>query len=112
LEPFFRDITIERQFETGTRSETHLIGVQGVTVSGLRADGSPNVPTGHHAVRWDGNALVFGSGSYSGHRPETGVWTERREKWSLDADGRLRVVITMRSSGDGSRTITVQYRRP
>ena len=40
MEPFFRDITIERQFATGTQSETHLIGVQGGTVSGLRADGS------------------------------------------------------------------------
>jgi hypothetical protein len=112
MEPFFRDITIERQFETGTHSENHLIGVQGGTVSGLRADGSPNGPTAHHAVRWDGNALVFESGSYTGQRSETGVWTERHEIWSLDADGRLRVVITTRSSGDGSKNITLAYRRP
>jgi hypothetical protein len=112
MEPFFRDITIERQFETGTQSETHLIGVQGGTVSGLRADGRPSGPTAHHAVKWDANALVFESGSYTGQRPETGVWTERREIWSLGADGRLRVAITTRSSGDGSRAITVQYRRP
>jgi hypothetical protein len=112
MEPFFRDITIERQFETGTRSETHPIGVQGGTVSGLRADGSPSGPTAHHAVKWDGNALVFESGSYTGQRPETGVWSEHREIWSLDADGRLRVAITTRSSGDGSRAITLQYRRP
>jgi hypothetical protein len=112
MEPFFRDITIERQFETGTQSETHQIGVQGGTVSGLRADGSPSGPTAHHAVKWDANALVFESGSYTGQRPETGVWTERREIWSLDADGRLRVAITSRSSGDGSRAITLLYRRP
>lgn len=112
MEPFFRDISIERQFETSTRSETHVIGVQGGTVRGLRADGSPNGPTAHHAVRWDGNALVFESGSDTGQRSETGVWTERREIWSLDADGRLRVVITTRSSGDGSKAITLQYRRP
>ena len=112
MEPFFRDITIERQFETGTHSENHLIGVQGGTVPGLRADGSPNGPTAHHAVSWDGNALVFESGSYSGQRPETGVWAERRETWSLDADGRLRLLITTRSSGDGSKNITLVYRRP
>lgn len=111
MEPFFRDITMERQFETGTRSETHLIGVQGGTVPGLRPDGSPNGPTAHHAVKWDGNALVFESGSYTGQRPETGTWTERREVWSLDADGRLRVAITMRSSGDGLKDITLMYRR-
>jgi hypothetical protein len=112
MEPFFRDITIERQFKTGTRSETQLIGVQGGTVSGLRADGSPSGPTAHHAVKWDGNALVFENGSYTGQRPETGVWTEHREIWSLDADGRLRVASTTRSSGDGSKAITLQYRRP
>ena len=56
MEPFFRDITIERQFETSTRSETHLIGVQGGCVSGVRADGSPTGPTTHPAVKWDGNA--------------------------------------------------------
>ncbi len=112
MQPFFRDITIERQFETATRSENHLIGVQGGTVPGLRADGSPNGPTDHHAVKWDGNALVFESGSYTGQRPETGTWAERREIWSLDADGRLRVAIITRSSDDGSKNITLMYRRP
>lgn len=111
MEPFFQDISIERQFETGTHSENHRIGMQGGTVSGLRADGSPNGPTAHYAVRWDGGALTFESGNHSGQRPETGVWTERREIWSLDADGRL-VVITTRSSGNGSKAITLMYRRP
>ena len=111
MEPFFRDITIERQFEASTRSETHLIGVQGGTVPGVRADNRPTGLTTHHAVKWDGNALVFESGSYTGP-PETGTWAERRESWSLEADGRLRVAITMRSSDDGSRAVTLRYRRP
>ena len=112
MEPFFRDITIEREFETSTRSETHLIGVQGGTVSGVRADGSPTGPRTHHAVKWEGNALVFESGTYTGQYPETGTWAERREMWSLEADGRLRVAITNRSSGDGPRAATLHYRRP
>jgi hypothetical protein len=112
MEPFFRDITIGRQFETGTQSETHLIGVQGGRVSGRRADGSLTGPTTHHAVTWDGNALVFESRSYTGQYPETGTWAEGREIWSLEADGRLRVAITRRSSGDGSRAVTLLYRRP
>lgn len=112
MEPFFRDITIERQFETGTRSATHLIGVQGGVVTGVRADGSPSGPTAHHAVKWDRDALVFESGSYAGQRPETGVWAERREVWSLDLDGRLRVVITNRRSIDAPTETTVVYRRP
>ncbi len=113
MEPFFRDITIERQLETGTTSETYPIGVQGGAVPVFRADGSPNCgPTAHHAVRWEGNALVLESGSYTGGRPETGVWTERREVWSLIPDGRLSVVITNRSSGDALRHVTLVYRRP
>jgi hypothetical protein len=112
MEPFFRDITVGRQCETGTQSATHLIGVQGGTVSGLRADGSPTAPTTRHAVKWDGNALVFESGRYTGQFPETGTWAERRETWSLEADGRLRVAITTRSSGDGPRAVTLLYRRP
>ena len=111
VEPFFRNISIVRQFETGTHSENHRIGVLSGTVPGLRADGSPHGPRAHHAVRWDGNALVLESGSYTGQGPETGVWTERREIWSLYPDGRLRVVITTRSSADASKNITLVYRR-
>lgn len=112
MEPFFGEIAIEREFEIGTRSETHLIGVQGGTVSGLRADGSPTGPRTDHAVKWDGNALVFETGTYTGQYPETGTWAERREIWSFEADGRLRVAITSRSSGDGPRAVTLHYRRP
>lgn len=112
MEPFFRDIAIDRQFEGRTHSETHLIGVQGGAVPGLRADRSPNGPTAHHAVKWDGRALGLESGSYPGQRPETGVWSERREVWSLDPDGLLRVVITNRSSDDAPGEITMVSRRP
>jgi hypothetical protein len=112
MRPFFKDITIERQFESSTRSETHQIGVVGGEVPGLGSDGKTDGPRHHHAVRWDANALVFESGSYTGQSPETGVWTERSEVWSLDSDGRLHVVITARSSVDAPRTVALVYRRP
>ena len=35
-----------------------------------------------------------------GQRPETGTWTERREVWSLDDHGGLRVAITARKAGE------------
>jgi hypothetical protein len=54
----------------------------------------------------------FESGSYTGRYPETGTWAERREIWSLEGDGRLRVATTRRSSGDGSTAVTLLYRRP
>jgi hypothetical protein len=111
MEPFFKDIDIDREFETVTRSETHQIGVMGGVVPGVRRDGSPDGPRRHHAVKWDGNALVFEGGSYTGQTREAGVWTERREVWSLDLDDRLRVTITSRGSGDVSNTVTLVYRR-
>ena len=105
MRPFFKDITIEREVEGSTPAETYQIGVVGGFVGGLGTAGS------HYAVEWDGNVLVFESGSYTGQRPETGVWTERRETWSLDSDGRLHVAITTRSPNDAPRTVALVYRR-
>jgi hypothetical protein len=111
MNPFFKDIAVDREFESGTRSETYQIGVVGGFVSGLSARGGPDGPRGHQRVNWEGNALVFEGGSYTGEIPETGVWAERRERWSLETDGRLRVTISTRSSSDVSRTVMLIYRR-
>ena len=111
MTPFFKDIAIDREFESGTRSETYMINVVGGFVPGLTERGEPNGPSGHSRVIWDRNVLVFESGSYTGDMPETGVWVERRETWSLETDGRLRVTISTRSSSDVSRTVTMIYRR-
>jgi len=108
MQPFFKDITIEREVEGSTRAETHQIGVVGGVVSatsGGRSWGS------HEAVMWDANTLVIESGSFTGERPETGVWSERREAWSLDSGGRLHVAITTRSSSDAPRSAAAVYRR-
>ena len=111
MTPFFKDIAVDREFESRTQSETHLIGIVGGVVPGLTRDGSPRGSTEHHAVTWDGNALVFETGTYTGEARETGVWAERREVWSFDPDGRLRVVITTRNSVDTPRAVTSLYRR-
>ena len=111
MTPFFKDITIEREVEGRRRSETYDIGVVGGVVAGTTGDGSASVLRQHHAVRWDANTLVFESGSYTGERPESGVWYERREAWSLDADNRLHVVITTRGAVEPTRTRAMVYRR-
>ena len=105
MRPFFKDITIEREVEGSTRAETYQIGVVGGVVGAL------GTAARHYAVKWDANVLVFESGSYTGQNSETGVWTERREAWSLDSDGRLHVVITTRSPRDAPRTVALVYRR-
>ena len=84
MEPFFKDITVDRQFEGGTQSETRQIGVLGGVVPGLRRDGGPSVQTTHHEVKWEGDSLVFEDASYTAQHRESGLWAERRENWSLD----------------------------
>jgi len=112
MKPYVSDISIGRQFATGLRSETHQIGVIGGNVSGPDTAASQNDPNVHHAVRWEGDTLILEGGSHSGPRPRTGVWKERREAWSLDADGRLRIVLTVSGSSNAAQTITLMYRRP
>ena len=102
MTPFFKDITIEREVDGLRRAETYAIGVVGGTVHGRNADGSGGGSREDHAVRWDRNALVFESSAQTG---------ERREAWSLGADGRLHVVITMRSAVEATTTRTMVYRR-
>jgi len=110
MKPFFKEITVARGLQNGTRSETHQIGVEGGLVSG-RADGTVDALRLHHRVVWEAQTLVIENGSYTGPTPESGEWTERREVWSLDPGGQLRLAIATRSSVDPARTVTLVYRR-
>ena len=112
MTPFYKTIAIDRDLESGMRSETHEIGIQGGVVGGVVGDDSSSRPHGLHAVKWDGTVLVFETGTYSGETSQSGPWAERREEWSLEPDGRLRVAITTRGSADAARTVTLVYRRP
>jgi hypothetical protein len=111
MKPFFFDMIITREFEKGPRVETYRIGVVGGTVPGVSKDGSDADPGTRHSAQWDGHSLVIESGTQTAPTRESGVWTERREAWSLDPDGRLRVGITTRDSVDPPKTETLLYRR-
>jgi hypothetical protein len=106
MQPFFKDITVTRVLASGTRSATYQIGIIGGSVS----VGSLGQRT-HHRVAWEEQALVIESGSYTGPVPESGDWAERREVWSLDSGVRRRLAITLRSSLDAPKTVTLVYRR-
>ena len=112
--PFFKDITIERRFVSGTTSETYAIGLVGGVVSGVargvRADASAST-TSHHSVRWEGDSLVFESSSSTEQPSGRTTWAERREVWSLQPDGRLHVVVTRRSSLEAPDEVIAVYRR-
>jgi hypothetical protein len=104
-EPFFKDITVTRLLETSTRSDTYQIGTLGGTLSS-EANGIAT----HYHVSWEKQALVIERGTHTGPTRESGQWTERREVWSLESDGLLRLVITTRSSSESS-TVMLIYRR-
>ena len=110
MTPYLNEIEIDRELPGGIRSETYQIGIIGGFVGGFE-DGHPAGPRLHHSVQWEGDALAFESSSYTGQARETGVWTERREVWSLDAAHRLRVVITTRGSNDSPKTVSLTYRQ-
>ena len=111
MKPFFQDLTVVREFESGTRSETYQVSATGGSVPGVPPDKSSKVPVTHRSVQWDGHALLIESRSRTDSTAETGVWAEHREVWSLDPDGRLRVAITTRASPDAPQTVTLIYRR-
>jgi hypothetical protein len=112
MTPYFKDIAIEREFADRTRLERHEIGVIGGSVSGSNADKAGDARRRQYgAAKWDSTALVFEDGSHTGHERETGVWSDRREVWSLVSGDRLLVTITTRGSGAAPRTLTLVYRR-
>ena len=111
MKPFFRDVTIEREFETGTRSETYQIGVAGERIPPVNEDGIPNRRPIGSSVRLEGQSLIIESGSEIGQTPESNGRPERREVWQVEPDGRLKLTITTRTSTDPLKTDTFIYRR-
>lgn len=107
----FPSIKIERTLDVGPVTETHQIGIIGGTVGGIGNDGRQGGSSTSYGVKWDGNALVFENESHTG-RVDPAIWNERREVWSLDDAGRLRIVISTRSSDGSAARQALLYRRP
>lgn len=106
MAPFFRQIVITRS----GRTESFDLDSIGGSISGV-VHGPASPRRTHQRVGWENQALVFESGSYTGEVRETGVWTERRETWSMDSEERLRVRISTRGSTIASSDDTQIYRR-
>src|SRR5712691_52367 len=100
MPPFFKELSVERQFVTGVRTETYQIGVEGGRVGVLPANrgtaADVNVSRTSFSVRWEDSRLVIDTGSYSGATRESGPYTEHTEVWRLDAAGLLILSITDR----------------
>jgi hypothetical protein len=116
MPPFFKEISVERQFVTEVRTETYQIGVEGGTVSGgVSANRGTaqdaNFSQTRFSVRWEDNHLVIDTVSYSGPTREAGPYTEHTEVWQLDAAGMLILSSTDRGSGIASTMKTLTYRK-
>jgi len=109
MRPFFKEVTITRVIAKDARSETHQIDVVDGSISG-RIGGAEG-PRTQHRVVWEGQSLVFELGTYPGSSPGTGTWTSRREVWSFDPAGRLRVVVNTRGALDEPKTVVLIYRK-
>ena len=108
--PYYKDITITRELESGARSETYEIGIAGGSVSGIPGRGMVGARTVFRTI-WEGRDLVFESSSHPASPDESVQWTERREAWLLDGEGRLVVTTATRSSIERPTSVTLLYRR-
>jgi len=108
IPPVYMRLTIEREVGERATTEERFIGADGGDVA-FTAEGVTR--RRDISVRWDGDALTFDVGSYTGPRRQTGEWREQHEIWSLDGDGRLRVRQETQGSAEAPRTIEATYRR-
>jgi hypothetical protein len=122
IEPYFKDVSVEREFPSGTRAETYLIGVVGGRVSGVDTRMGATLEAGFqttYAVRWEGGRLIFESGRYEGPvraaqsvaELRAGPYSERVEMWELGSDGLLTISITTRGSNIQLTTQSAIYVR-
>lgn len=106
---------MDRELESGVRSQTYRLGIAGGVVGGLPASGSGSAPAAQprhtrFSYTWDADRLVIENGAYSGPAHRSGPFEEHVEVWSLDGD-KLTITITDRKSGAEPATRTLSYRR-
>jgi hypothetical protein len=110
MKPYYSDVRIERQFDTGAVTESYKIGLISGTMSGTGTTSPQNERT-VLAVKWQGDDLTIITGRYSGPPEQAGPYTEHQEIWSLDPNGRLSIRTTDESSGAAVARATLVYQR-
>jgi hypothetical protein len=105
-------LTVERRSKGDVRIATYKIGLAWGRTSGITEDGQGPITRTRLSATWDGDRLVIETGTYWGATRESGPYSEHDEIWSLDAQGRLVMIVTDRGSGTELRTTQLTYRRP
>ena len=96
-------LLIERRYSARIERASHKLNVVGGSVVGTARS--------LHSARWEGTTLVLVQGAYARNGGGARDWSERREEWTLDQDGKLRVTISMTGAQVNVRQISARYRR-
>jgi hypothetical protein len=105
-------LSVRREGPSGTTTDTYTIGTIGGVVGGIDRNGTRiATPSAYFETAWRGDVLTFLTRRDGPNGPHTGDWSERRESWSLDADGRLRVEIETEAYDHAPRTTVLHYHR-
>jgi hypothetical protein len=95
-------LTVSRRLSGPAYTDKYTLGsTGGTTVPGPRGP----MTKGLRYMGWEGNVLVIADVTSITRDQDSG----REERWSLDAQGRLRTVVTVWSPGGDPKTITVTY---
>jgi hypothetical protein len=97
-------ITIRREGAAGVTTDTYPFGLTGAVM------GAP-IDRGDRRATWRGDTLTLLTRRDGWGGSHTGDWSERRESWSLDPDGRLRVEIETEARDRAPRRTVLHYRR-
>lgn len=112
MPPAYLRISIRRERPSSVTNDTYQIGIIGGVVGGVVGrNGTTPGPTSHFETVWRGDTLMFLTSSSGPDGPHTGDWSERRESWSIDQDGRLRVEIVTEARDQAQQTSVALYRR-
>jgi hypothetical protein len=95
-------LTVARSSRTGVQSSTYQVGIEGGMVGGAVT---------RFSNAWRGDHLILMQGSYAGSRRDGGPFWEYEEDWSFEADGRLLIISTERTSDAEARTTRLVYQR-
>ena len=107
IPPAYLSITIRRARASGTTEESRQIGTVGFTVGGVVGPQRQPTATSHHETTWrDGSLVLLNSQSGA-----DGNWSERRESWSFEPDGRLRVEVISEGKDQPRQTSVSLYKR-
>ena len=105
MPPAYLHLEVRREGPSGTTTATYSIGIVGGTV------GPVGTPVTRFETVWHGDTLDMVSRRDETNGVDQVRWSERRESWSLDPDGRLRVQIVSESHDRPKETSVLLYRR-